>query len=724
MTEKNEKKNFVYKIPKNGSVAVDLLLDLETTSLFFSVWTNNTKNKVTWYVNSISPGSNNFVQLNSNKKEVRAGEEISFVFSTTEDILSFYYMILSRGQVVYSATEKQTTKTNKHSFKFTVTSSMTSSITAIAVYNSKSGEILADSVEVAVRLDLTNQITISTSSSQLDAGNELKINITTSDINSFIGLRIVDQSVLLLKSGNDITKNKLIEDLGKYSSTRPISDHWYMPSEWSRFDVFADMVVVTDGILTNYPISDYVWDLVRIPEFAEDGTVLLEDSMETTSMIPEKIPVRKNFPETWLWIDLISSSNDTFQLSVKAPDTITSWIMSCFSLSPTQGLAIIDPLKITVFRKFFITLNSPLKITRGEVVVIQATIFNYFTQKLLVKLTLHQNDRFQLVMPVDDVIVAGNERVFEIEAENSYSVWFPVRMSRAGDVTMLLTAESRLATDKLSRVLQVQPEGVRECDTSSMVLEGDENMRRFQVEFPDEVVADSKSLTLHLFGDMMSSTSENLGSLLREPTGCGEQNMIGFAPDVFVYLYLKKSRYLDEKTKKKAYQHIISGFQNQLNYKRSDGSFSAFGNRDESGSVWLTSFVAKCFMFASLVRPELKSQLHQHIIQAFQFIQEQQNKDGSFNEPGKVIHKDMQGGVNNRLTLAAYILISFTENKFSLDEEMINKTRLFVESQVDAVSDDPYSLAILAYALQISGSSKTQQVLNLLEDFSNDQGDL
>lgn len=55
---------------------------------------------------------------------------------------------------------------------------------------------------------------------------------------------------------------------------------------------------------------------------------------------------------------------------------------------------------------------------------------------------------------------------------------------------------------------------------------------------------------------------------------------------------------------------------------------------------------------------------------------------------------------------------------------MINKTRLFVESQVDAVSDDPYSLAIVAYALQISGSSKTQQVLNLLEDFSNDQGDL
>jgi len=31
----------------------------------------------------------------------------------------------------------------------------------------------------------------------------------------------------------------------------------------------------------------------------------------------------------------------------------------------------------------------------------------------------------------------------------------------------------------------------------------------------------------------------------------------------------------------------MSGYQRQLTYQRSDGSFSAFGNRDKAGSAWL-----------------------------------------------------------------------------------------------------------------------------------------
>ena len=62
----------------------------------------------------------------------------------------------------------------------------------------------------------------------------------------------------------------------------------------------------------------------------------------------------------------------------------------------------------------------------------------------------------------------------------------------------------------------------------------------------------------------MGSTASNLGALLREPTGCGEQNMVSFAPDVFVTLYLQKADRLDQKTKEKAYEHFLQGFQNQL----------------------------------------------------------------------------------------------------------------------------------------------------------------
>ena len=38
-----------------------------------------------------------------------------------------------------------------------------------------------------------------------------------------------------------------------------------------------------------------------------------------------------------------------------------------------------------------------------------------------------------------------------------------------------------------------------------------------------------------------------------------------------------------------------TGYQRELTYRHTDGSYSAFGNSDESGSTWLTAFVVRCF---------------------------------------------------------------------------------------------------------------------------------
>ena len=35
-------------------------------------------------------------------------------------------------------------------------------------------------------------------------------------------------------------------------------------------------------------------------------------------------------------------------------------------------------------------------------------------------------------------------------------------------------------------------------------------------------------------GDLLGPTLENLGSLVRMPYGCGEQNMLNFAPNIFI----------------------------------------------------------------------------------------------------------------------------------------------------------------------------------------------
>ena len=77
-------------------------------------------------------------------------------------------------------------------------------------------------------------------------------------------------------------------------------------------------------------------------------------------------------------------------------------------------------------------------------------------------------------------------------------------------------------------------------------------------------------------------------------------------------------------------------------YRHYDGSYSAFGKSDASGSTWLTAFVAKCFAHASLMRPDLDEQLSYNIKAATTFLTEQKTPFGTFREPGKVSHKAMQ----------------------------------------------------------------------------------
>ncbi|CAI9531413.1 unnamed protein product [Staurois parvus] len=93
----------------------------------------------------------------------------------------------------------------------------------------------------------------------------------------------------------------------------------------------------------------------------------------------------------------------------------------------------------------------------------------------------------------------------------------------------------------------------------------------------------------------MGPTVSNLDNLLRLPFGCGEQNMIHFAPNVFVLKYLQKTKQLCPEVESEAVDYLLQGYQRQLTYKRQDGSYSAFGERDSSGSMWLTAFVLKSF---------------------------------------------------------------------------------------------------------------------------------
>jgi CD109 antigen len=59
----------------------------------------------------------------------------------------------------------------------------------------------------------------------------------------------------------------------------------------------------------------------------------------------------------------------------------------------------------------------------------------------------------------------------------------------------------------------------------------------------------------------MGPTIKNLKSLLRMPTGCGEQTMTSLAPDVFVYNYLKKTNKLTQDVAEMTLDYMYKGIE-------------------------------------------------------------------------------------------------------------------------------------------------------------------
>jgi CD109 antigen len=196
------------------------------------------------------------------------------------------------------------------------------------------------------------------------------------------------------------------------------------------------------------------------------------------------------------------------------------------------------------------------------------------------------------------------------------------------------------------------------------------------------------------------------------PFGCGEQNMIVFAPDVFITKYLEESGQLKAEIMAKAEKLMITGYQRELTYRHSDGSFSAFGENDEEGSLFLTAFVLKCFAQA-----EDLIYIDDSILdEAEDWIISHQNADGSFDTVGFVCHEEMMGGLEGKNALTAYVAIALLE---AGEKAASGKAVDFLEGEIDAI-DDAYTAAIVAYALELAESERAAEAYAKLMEYAEE----
>ncbi|XP_058245936.1 alpha-2-macroglobulin-like protein 1 [Hemibagrus wyckioides] len=660
--------------------------------------------------------------------------------------LSFYYMVMSRGHLVQqgrllvSATQKGEIR-NRVFVPLRNVNKLPPMAQVVLYTLLSTGEAVADSMNYPVQPCLTNKVSLNFKSPSELPGDVTSLTLKAAP-NSLCSVRAIDKSLLLLKPENELTIDSVfnmlpVQMLSGYSYMVyeedsipcPENPPIMMPVERSIgyfpygkvdvYNVFRDVGVkiLTNADIRSPPVCHEDMTIMR-PAVMNGPAILASDSVSAS--VHEKqsvVTIRKYLPEMWIW-DLVSvSQSGVTALNKTVPDSITTWQAGAFCTSPV-GFGVAPKTELTAFQPFFVSLTMPSSVIRGEVFTLKATVFNYLQSCMMVKVTLAESEQFS-VTPCE-----GCSNTHCLCAEESWTFSWTITPLALGDVSISVTAEAIQSSalcgetavtvpekgriDTIIKTLLVLAEGTKQYKSYNELLCPSENAveKTVSLTLPEIMVDGTAMASISVLGDLMGRALQNLASLLAMPYGCGEQNMLRFAPNIFILQYLESTSQLTPQIRSTAETYLVTGYQTELTYKHHDGSYSAFGMSDASGNTWLTAFVMKSF--GSAMRYIFVDQVF--VDQAKAWLGQQQQDNGCFASVGQLFHTDMKGGVNDEVTLSAYITAAMLELNYTVTDPVVNNSLTCLRNAYTQVNST-YTKALLFYTFTLAGDQGMRNTL-------------
>merc|ERR1719495_726042 len=322
-----------------------------------------------------------------------------------------------------------------------------------------------------------------------------------------------------------------------------------------------------------------------------------------------KVTLRNYFPENWLFeLVAVEEGKKQIQKDLISPHTITSWEAEAVCMSSQYGLGVSKPSSLLVSQDFFAEIRFPYSVKKDEVFPLNISVFNYIDAELPIKVTV--------ITAEDELRIAKENMELCIGAKDNKVLSLKSSALKLGEIDVKVEAkidnsikncksveEGNGYTDTLVKQLRVKPEGVpvEKVESDFKCFEsGKESFKLSKLEVPDDAVSQSERAWVYVTGDIMAPALENVGNLVRLPTGCGEQNMVGLVPNIYLLQYLDNTNQKEPELEKKAKEYMEIGYKRQQKYRHSNGAYSIWGDKgDKDGSTWLTAFVVKSFSEAS-----------------------------------------------------------------------------------------------------------------------------
>ncbi|NWQ77754.1 A2ML1 protein, partial [Columbina picui] len=579
---------------------------------------------------------------------------------------------------------------------------------------------------------------------------------------SLCSIHAVDQSVLLLRPEVELSRDRwfCILSLYKFAAQAEVQQHRVAdmlergsrnrPSDTPPLALksaffSSSSFLQNSGLtfLTNLKIKSpiechtqttFYYDYMYFDNLDPETDAAVEHAeSEHDELATKAWPVRTWFPETFIWTLVPINDSGAAELAATVPDSITDWKVMTFCTSETHGLGISETTSLRSFKPFFMEPILPYSIFRGESFPLKVKVFSYVKQCMVLQISLmdsrdfefmHANARFTTCLCPD----SAKTFFWDVKATKLGKVDFTVTaevMEQEGvctESTAVLPESGR--KDTVVKHLLVKVEGILEEKTHTSLLcpKGTSASETITFTMPENVVLGSERAHISFLGDILGTALDNIDELLQMPSGCGEQNMIHFAPNVFITRYLEETGQLTPEIKQKAIGYLQSGYQRQLLYKHTDGSYSAFGEGSEPGNTWLTALVLKTFSQA-------RNFIHideQNIKDAASALIKSQTPSGCFKSVGKLFNNGLMGAVEEGLGLSSVIITALIHSGIPRSDPVVWKALKCIRDLVnaDTGSSNLYSLALAANAFAVAGDKALRQkILKQLDEAATISGD-
>lgn len=431
------------------------------------------------------------------------------------------------------------------------------------------------------------------------------------------------------------------------------------------------------------------------------------DQQPETSLAP--IRVRECFPETLLWRpELITDDQGHAGIDVDLADSITTWRLTASAVTADGRLGATEST-LRVFQPFFVDLNLPAALTRGDEAAVPVVVYNYLDQPQAVELTLTEAAWFERLT---DAVQRLDLKPHEVRSTS-----YRVRVTGVGNQQLRVTARGSGVADALQRPIEVVPDGRRVEQVMNGTLEQPVTI---DLSVPPEAIAGSAKALLKIYPSGFSQLVEGLDAIFRMPSGCFEQTSSATYPNVLALNYLRQANKSAPEVEAKARHYIHLGCQRLLGFEVPGGGFDWFGQAPANRT--LTAYGLMEFRDMARVH-EVDPKL---IERTRAWLLHQCRADGSWPAERGMLNDGLAGNVQRgEQDLGPTAYVAWAVFGGQERDATARKTLAYLLSHRPETIHDPHVLALVCnalVALDPTGNA-TQAYLNRLDSLKRASDD-